>query len=76
MDTSNQFYRNRLLQLLDSVDFDRLRPHLEPMALGYRESLYEANEEISFVYFPIEGVVSLVKHHGRWFNHRGRDHWQ
>ena len=60
MDTSNQFYRNRLLQLLDSVDFDRLRPHLEPMALGYRESLYEANEEIAFVYFPIEGVASLV----------------
>ena len=30
------------------------------MALGYRESLYEPNEEIALVYFPIEGVASLV----------------
>jgi CRP-like cAMP-binding protein len=60
MDTSNQFYRNRLLQLLSPIDFDRLRPHLEPVALGYRDSLYETNEEIAHVYFPIEGVASLV----------------
>jgi CRP-like cAMP-binding protein len=49
-----------LLQLLDSADFDRLLPHLEPVALDYRSALYEANEEIKAVYFLVEGVASLV----------------
>lgn len=60
MDKSNASYRNRLLQLLHPADFDRLRPHLKPVALEYRQSLYEANQNINFVYFPIEGVASLV----------------
>lgn len=60
MDRSSQSYRNRLLELLDSADFDRLRPHLEPVPFEYRQPLYQANEEIAFVYFPIEGVASLI----------------
>jgi CRP-like cAMP-binding protein len=60
MDKSNQSYRNRLLELLHPADFDRLRLHLEPVALEYRQSLYEANAPITSVYFPIDGVVSLV----------------
>jgi CRP-like cAMP-binding protein len=60
MDRLNRSYQNRLLQLLDSDGFERLRPYLETVELGYRQSLYEANEEINFVYFPIEGVASLV----------------
>ncbi len=60
MDRSNQSYRNRLLQLLDPADFDRLRLHLEPVLFEYRQSLYEANQDITFAYFPIEGVASLV----------------
>jgi CRP-like cAMP-binding protein len=60
MDRQSQSYRNRVLQLLDSASFDRLRSHLEPVVLEYRQSLYEAGDEITFVYFPIEGVASLV----------------
>jgi len=60
MDRPSQSYRNRVLQLLDPAGFDRLRPHLEPLVLEYRQSLYEVNGEITFVYFPIEGVASLV----------------
>ena len=60
MEKSNQSYRNRLLQLLDPNDLDRLEPQLEPVTLAYRQSLYEANEQITSVYFPIEGVVSVV----------------
>ena len=60
MDKSSQSYRNRLLQLLEPADFDRLRAHLEPVPLEYRQPLYEANKDIAFVYFPIEGVASLV----------------
>lgn len=60
MDKSSQSYRNRLLELLDSADFDQLRKHLEPVILEYRQSLYEVNKPITTVYFPIDGVVSLV----------------
>jgi len=57
---SIQSYRNRLLELLDSEDLDRLRPHLKPVTFDYRQSLYEASAPIETVYFPIDGVASLV----------------
>ena len=60
MDLSVQSYRNRLLELLDPKDLDRLRPHLKPTTFDYRQSLYEANSPIPSVYFPIDGVASLV----------------
>ena len=60
MDGSVQSYRNRLLELLDPKDLDRLRPHLKPTIFDYRQSLYEANSPIPSVYFPIDGVASLV----------------
>jgi CRP-like cAMP-binding protein len=60
MEASVQSYRNRLLELLDREDLDRLRPHLKPTIFDYRQSLYEANSPISSVYFPIDGVASLV----------------
>jgi CRP-like cAMP-binding protein len=60
VDGSVQSYRNRLLELLDPKDFDRLRPHLKPTVFDYRQSLYGANAPVSFVYFPIDGVASLV----------------
>jgi hypothetical protein len=60
MDGSVQSYRNRLLELLDPKDLDRLRPHLKSTTFDYRQSLYEANSPIPSVYFPIDGVASLV----------------
>ena len=51
---------NRLLALLPREDYARLRPHLEPVVLKYRQSLYRANRPISFVYFIETGVGSLV----------------
>jgi hypothetical protein len=65
MDRSVQSYRNRLLELLDPKDLDRLRPHLKPLVFHYRQSLYEANAPIPSVYFPIDGVASARKHDGR-----------
>jgi CRP-like cAMP-binding protein len=52
--------QNRLLATLPKDDFDRLLPHLETVALPLRDILYEANGPIAHVYFPIDGVVSLV----------------
>jgi CRP-like cAMP-binding protein len=51
---------NRLLALLSSRDFARLRPHLQLVPLEYKKSLYCANKPIDFVYFIKTGVGSLV----------------
>jgi CRP-like cAMP-binding protein len=51
---------NRLLGLLPPKDYERLRPHLQPVPLEYRMSLYRAQEQIGLVYFIETGVGSLV----------------
>jgi CRP-like cAMP-binding protein len=51
---------NRLLSLLSDDDYERLRPHLSLVVFDYRKSLYEASRPIEHVYFPIDGVASLV----------------
>ncbi len=51
---------NRLLGLLPSNDYERLRPHLHRVPLDYRQSLYRANKPIESVYFIETGVGSLV----------------
>ena len=51
---------NRLLSLLSDTDYERLRPHLSQVAFDYKKSLYEASRPIGHVYFPIDGVASLV----------------
>jgi CRP-like cAMP-binding protein len=51
---------NRLLGLLSAADYQRLRRHLRPISLRYRQSLYRANRQIEFVYFIETGVGSLV----------------
>lgn len=53
-------HTNRLLGLLPRRDYARLRPHLHRIPLEYRQSLYEANKPIEFVYFIETGVGSLV----------------
>jgi CRP-like cAMP-binding protein len=52
--------RNRLLSLLPRRDYERLQPHLQPIPLDYKQSLYRANNRIGFVYFIETGVGSLV----------------
>jgi CRP-like cAMP-binding protein len=52
--------KNRLLMLLSADDYDRLRPHLTKGKLEYKQILYEAARPIEHVYFPIDGVASLV----------------
>jgi CRP-like cAMP-binding protein len=53
-------HANRLLELLPSKDYERLRPHLEPIALDYKQSLYKARKPVGYVYFIETGVGSLV----------------
>ena len=51
---------NRLLSLLSDEDYEKLRPHLSPVPFEYRKSLYEASRPIEHVYFPVDGVASMV----------------
>jgi CRP-like cAMP-binding protein len=51
---------NRLLSLLSDGDYERLRPHLSPVVFDYKKSLYEPSRPIEHVYFPVDGVASLV----------------
>jgi CRP-like cAMP-binding protein len=57
---------NRLLVALPKVDHDRLLPHLEMVSLPLRTVLYEANGPIAHVFFPVDGVVSLVIMDGKF----------
>ena len=53
-------HANRLLGLLSSGDYQRLRPHLHRISLEYKQPLYRANKAIEYVYFIETGVGSLV----------------
>lgn len=53
--------RNRLLAALRPEDLDRLRPHLKYLEMGHRHVLQKAGTAIEYVYFPVQGMVSLVR---------------
>jgi CRP-like cAMP-binding protein len=55
-----QSFKNRLLELCDDDDVERLSTHLEPVTLEYKRALYEPDRPIEWAYFPTSGVVSLV----------------
>ena len=51
---------NQILSLLSSSDLKHLTPHFKPAHFEQHRVLFEADEEIEHVYFPITAVVSLV----------------
>src|SRR4051812_33224902 len=53
-------FANRLLNLLTRDDVERLRPHLLPVTLEYKKTLYDAGRRIESVWFIESGVGSLV----------------
>ncbi len=57
---SPRAHQNRLLASLSRNDYQHLGPHLVPVNLPYKCSLYEADEPIRFVHFIETGVASLV----------------
>jgi CRP-like cAMP-binding protein len=52
--------KNRLLAALSQVDYDRLRPHFDPVYLPLGRVVYEPNSVMGYVIFPTEGIVSLL----------------
>ena len=53
--------RNEILRRLGNEDWDRLRPHLHPISLSFKQLLYQQGGKIDHVYFPDSGVISIVK---------------
>jgi len=51
---------NALLAELSPTDYQRLLPHLEPVALPLGWSVYEAGGKMDHVFFLTEGIVSLL----------------
>jgi CRP-like cAMP-binding protein len=59
-DTRPMRPRNRLLSRLPDEDFERLAPHLRPLALTNKLVLQRPNERINEIVFPEGGVVSVT----------------
>jgi CRP-like cAMP-binding protein len=51
---------NRLLAALSLENFVSLQPHLEPVELKLRDTLIEPNQSIEHVYFPEQGIASII----------------
>src|SRR6266850_5019314 len=51
---------NLLLAALPSQDFGLLKPHLREVVLAQGMILQEQGESIDHVYFPHDGIVSLL----------------
>ncbi len=51
---------NRLLAALPAADYQRLLEHLEPVALPLGWAVYESGSRMRHVFFPTEGIVSLL----------------
>ena len=52
--------RNVLLRLLPQEVKDRLFPHLREIQLDLGTEVYAAGQEVKYVYFPVDCIVSLL----------------
>ena len=52
--------RNQLLAALPRGEYGRLLPQLEAVPLPFMGVLYEGGEAIKHVYFPDDGLISLL----------------
>jgi CRP-like cAMP-binding protein len=59
-DNGDSYRSNRLLAGLEREDFDLLAPHLLAVDLMQNEPVFKAGEPANHVWFPYEGVISIV----------------
>jgi CRP-like cAMP-binding protein len=60
LEHSGQGRRNRLLAALTSADHSLLAPHLKELSLKLGTLLLEAGEPVQQIYFPHQGMISLL----------------
>ncbi|PSJ15754.1 Crp/Fnr family transcriptional regulator, partial [Nitrosomonas supralitoralis] len=51
--------KNHILSKLSADEYEQLSPHLELVTLSRAEVLFDANEKLQSVYFPITATTSL-----------------
>jgi CRP-like cAMP-binding protein len=51
---------NLILAALPPASYQRLLPDLELVEMPLGHSVYESGGKLQYVYFPIEGIVSLL----------------
>jgi CRP-like cAMP-binding protein len=52
--------QNRILAALHTLDYERLLPDLELVALPLGWTLSESGDHVNFLHFPTSGIVSLI----------------
>lgn len=52
--------QNHLLDALLVTDYDRLFPNLEFVKLPLGQVLYESGQQLKYVYFPTNSIISLL----------------
>ena len=52
--------RNHILSCLSTADCDLIKKHLEPVEMPRLFVVETANKPITHIYFPIDGIVSMV----------------
>src|SRR3954463_166882 len=52
--------QNLILAALPADDYGKLLPQLELVEMDLGHSLYESGAALQYVYFPVEGIVSLL----------------
>lgn len=57
---SHLLSQNRLLSILSADEFEFLQPHLEAVSFSAKHVLFEAGDLIRYVYFPLNGMISLL----------------
>lgn len=62
MAKKNPPVKNRILAALPRREYERMLPDMEFIALPLDVTLYKSGDFIEYVYFPSEGVVSLITH--------------
>lgn len=57
---SRDLFSNRILSSIPKSDYETLFPHLEYVELPLGRNLYQPDEPISYIYFPLNGTISLT----------------
>jgi CRP-like cAMP-binding protein len=58
--TSLEPKKNQLLAALPEAEWHRIVPQLEPVEMPLGHVLYESGRTMSYVYFPVDAIVSLL----------------
>jgi CRP-like cAMP-binding protein len=60
MSESHDPRQNHLLSALPDTEYERMLPHLELVKMPLGKVIYESGEELRYVYFPTNCIVSLL----------------